>query len=374
MLQRRVQLRRFLRNAIPVSQEVDHIFAELCRRLEVRRCRIYKLAGLTSPATAYHWRPLILLPESIESYLDKAQLEDVLSHELMHVKRWDFLWSLVTELVRSLLFFHPAIWLGLRNLRRERELACDAAVVRHRQDRRPDYAECLTRIARVCLNKQRTPVAIESATPGSFLALRVQTLLAEPKRASLWKRGATFTSSLAMLAAFLILWPAVAIILQYRPLVAVAALHSITPSPSVSIHRSQLHHSKRSNTTLRTPVLLPTVSITQTEIVPPPPILSLPSASIPGVPVGVDNSFRLADSSRANDSETNSDRAEAPIPVDEIPVPRKSDSHKRSIALPSWRKVVIGAAVAAIGGLVMNGGSQNSEQTGEQNLISKPNP
>ena len=46
-------------------------------------------------------------------------------HELAHVRRWDNLTRLLHRLVSAVLFFHPAVWLCGRMLRREAEQACD---------------------------------------------------------------------------------------------------------------------------------------------------------------------------------------------------------------------------------------------------------
>ena len=50
-------------------------------------------------------------------------------HELAHVRRWDNLTMLLHRLVAAVLFFHPAMWLCGRMLRREAEQACDDFVV-----------------------------------------------------------------------------------------------------------------------------------------------------------------------------------------------------------------------------------------------------
>src|SRR5262249_28160832 len=66
--------------------------------------------------------------------------------ELAHVRRWDNLANLMQRIVESLLFFHPAVWLVSRWVRRERELCCDAVVV-GRTNRPHAYAELLVALA-----------------------------------------------------------------------------------------------------------------------------------------------------------------------------------------------------------------------------------
>ena len=117
MLLRLARRRRFFRQAVAkaqsVSASVSSTFEDVCSRLGVSHCRILELPGLPSPATAYTWRPLVLIPEGLDLYLDSEQLTDVLYHELIHIRRLDFLWGTLGEIVGSLLFFHPAIWSAL---------------------------------------------------------------------------------------------------------------------------------------------------------------------------------------------------------------------------------------------------------------------
>lgn len=73
-------------------------------------------------------RPVVLLPAAFVS-LDPDQQRTVLCHELLHVKRRDWSWTLVEEGVRAALWFHPAIWWLLAELQRAREETVDAQTV-----------------------------------------------------------------------------------------------------------------------------------------------------------------------------------------------------------------------------------------------------
>jgi beta-lactamase regulating signal transducer with metallopeptidase domain len=180
---RRVRLREAMSQARLAAPELEAIFVEQCRRLEISRCRILlELPGLSSPGTAYVWNPVVIMPEGLDAYLDYEQMVDVLYHELMHVKRLDFLWSTFAEFAACLLFFHPAVWLALRNLGRDRELACDMAVMELRHGRRQDYALCLTRMARRQVLGFEVEPPNDLALLNSFLTFRVKMLLAERRR------------------------------------------------------------------------------------------------------------------------------------------------------------------------------------------------
>jgi beta-lactamase regulating signal transducer with metallopeptidase domain len=237
MLLRVVWRRRRLREAISQAQyansELEKIFDEQCVRLEISKCQILELPGLTSPGTAYLLHPVVVMPEGIGRCLDGEQLIDVVYHELMHVKRLDFLWSTLAEFAACLLFFHPVLWLALRDLARERELACDMAVMELRDGRRQDYALCLTRLARQQVLGFQVEPPKHLALLNSFLAFRVKTLLHEGRRRGRLARVAAAGVGFGVLCLFTAGWSslALAVMLQNAaPRVMAAVRPVVRPS------------------------------------------------------------------------------------------------------------------------------------------------
>jgi hypothetical protein len=218
MLFRLVQRRRLLRTAVARAQAVSpgshSAFQSACHHVGISRCRILELPGLHSPGTAYTWKPLVLLPEGLDLYLDSEQLIDVLCHELIHIRRLDFFWNTLADLVGIVLFFHPAIWLALSKLGRERELASDEAVVELRQGRRTDYALCLTRLARRRVLGCQLAAPSHLALLDSFLAVRVQTLLKDKRRRTWWKQSAAVCAALLALMLFFAGWSSLALAIE----------------------------------------------------------------------------------------------------------------------------------------------------------------
>ena len=85
--------------------------------------------SISSPMALGILRPIIVFPADLVEKLSADKLSLILMHELAHVRRWDNLTLLLQRLVSSVLFFHPAVWLCGRMLRREAEQACDDLVV-----------------------------------------------------------------------------------------------------------------------------------------------------------------------------------------------------------------------------------------------------
>jgi beta-lactamase regulating signal transducer with metallopeptidase domain/peroxiredoxin/protocatechuate 3,4-dioxygenase beta subunit len=174
-------------SARPVGAAIEAAVAKLSRRLGIARSiRVLGSALADSPLVIGALRPVILLPVSILTELPVAQLEAILSHELAHVLRHDYLVNLVQSVVETLLFYHPAAWSISRRIRCERENCCDDLAVSVTRDR-ATYARALATVA-----STRVP-ALAPAAGGSVLMPRLRRVLGVPdadsSRASRWLAG-----------------------------------------------------------------------------------------------------------------------------------------------------------------------------------------
>ena len=100
---------------------------------------------ISSPVTFGFRRPVVLLPARFPS-LDGATQEAILCHEVLHVRRHDWVITLAEELVRTVFWFHPAIWWLLGEIQLAREQAVDRAVVEMTRSRE-EYVDVLLAIA-----------------------------------------------------------------------------------------------------------------------------------------------------------------------------------------------------------------------------------
>lgn len=102
---------------------------------------------VTTPLTMGVLRPVVVLPESFYEESRTQVLTAVLAHEMAHIRRRDYLFNLLFELIHTPVAFHPAAALVKRRLAETRELACDEMVVGgHLLDAR-SYARTLVQIA-----------------------------------------------------------------------------------------------------------------------------------------------------------------------------------------------------------------------------------
>lgn len=90
-------------------------------------------------------RPTVFLPEGVE---DRGQLEDILRHELTHLRRRDLLYKWCAAVVTSLHWFNPLMPVFRREMARRCELACDEAAAGNLSpEARRRYGETLLSLA-----------------------------------------------------------------------------------------------------------------------------------------------------------------------------------------------------------------------------------
>ena len=157
--------------------------------------RAAAVLGLGSPIIAVH-------PALLEQ-LSKTQLDQVVVHEWAHVVRKDARATLVQQLVRTLVGWHPAVWWTNRQIHLEREMACDEMVVAVTGAPRA-YAACLTYLATLTRAPRDARLAVGAIGASGRLRRRVLQVLAWDGRTV----GATrlTTAALVVLLVTLALW------------------------------------------------------------------------------------------------------------------------------------------------------------------------
>ncbi|MEP7277121.1 MAG: M56 family metallopeptidase, partial [Bacteroidota bacterium] len=120
-------------------------------------------------------KPVILIPAACLANLSMEQVEAVLLHELVHIKRNDYLTNLLIASVEILFFFNPFVKQLTASIRKEREYCCDDMVIQFQ------YHPCQYASALLTLEKSRLiPVTYGIAAGGRSqqqLLTRVERIL-----------------------------------------------------------------------------------------------------------------------------------------------------------------------------------------------------
>jgi TonB family protein len=156
-----------------VPDELRQAFDALRRRLGVERAVRLMHSALVQAPTVIGWlRPVVLIPASCLTGLSAMQIEAILAHELAHIRRHDYLVSVLQSVIETLLFYHPAVWWVSRQVRRERECCCDELAVAVGGDRLA-YARALS----VLEERRAAMPELALGANGGVLAMRIRRLL-----------------------------------------------------------------------------------------------------------------------------------------------------------------------------------------------------
>ena len=120
-----MRLRRYLRRwaAVETREEVCCRYAAQAQRLNLKRVpKLLACPGLEVPMLTGLVAPALMLPQDASS---EDGLDYALLHELIHYRRRDIWLKALVMLSVSVHWFNPVMWLMVRQVDRDIELACD---------------------------------------------------------------------------------------------------------------------------------------------------------------------------------------------------------------------------------------------------------
>lgn len=123
------QCKFFLRGSWDVKKEgALALLNELRKEYQIRpSVRLCVSQQLTTPILIGFLRYVIILPDYS---LNENQLQFVLRHELIHLKRWDNRWKVGIAILKCIHWFNPVVYLLQREFDNLCELSCDETVVK----------------------------------------------------------------------------------------------------------------------------------------------------------------------------------------------------------------------------------------------------
>lgn len=167
-----------IHSSVPPSSALSARFNELAKQLKLPSTPKLLISLKAEVPMAIGWlKPVVLLPATMVTGLNAAQLEMLLLHELAHIRRHDYFVNFLQTLIELLFFFHPSVhWIG-KQIRNEREYCSDDIAVQHCGDAIA-YAHTLADTASLCSkNGSHTIPTIAMAASGGDLKVRVLRLV-----------------------------------------------------------------------------------------------------------------------------------------------------------------------------------------------------
>lgn len=164
------------RNSDIDDPELHKRFLSLALSIGLRReLKLNKNPEIQSPLSYGLFNPVVVIPEAFFHWEVEVQNE-VLLHELNHIKRLDWLSLIFTRLLCSLLWINPLVWIAAKRLHDESEQACDSAIANNEDDR-IRYAKDLLQLAREQKLIATKNLLAQPMFDGGELTMRIQNIL-----------------------------------------------------------------------------------------------------------------------------------------------------------------------------------------------------
>ena len=129
-----VQHTYVMHKLVAQSTEADAALRRLlqsCRTLMQMRADvdIRISSALSTPAVYGIFRPVILVPSQVRKEMTRDELEIIVVHELVHIRRGDLSIKLLQTILQVVYFYNPLLWVANAMIRRIREQAVDETVL-----------------------------------------------------------------------------------------------------------------------------------------------------------------------------------------------------------------------------------------------------
>ena len=145
-----LRLHTLEKSALPLqNQEVRRLYHRCLEEMGIHRdIPVYSTAFLKSPIIVGLLKPCIYLPIHLISDYDETDMRYMLLHELQHYKHHDAIANYLMNLAGVVYWFNPLVWYALKEMRNDREVACDTSVLKMlEEDAYEDYGNTLINFA-----------------------------------------------------------------------------------------------------------------------------------------------------------------------------------------------------------------------------------
>ena len=131
-----LRLRTIKRSALPLQNpKVRRLYNRCLNEMKIiRNIPVYSTAFLKSPIIVGFLKPCIYLPIHLISDYHESDMRYMLLHELQHYRHKDAIANYLMNFAGVLYWFNPFVWFALREMRNDREIACDTSVLKMLQE------------------------------------------------------------------------------------------------------------------------------------------------------------------------------------------------------------------------------------------------
>lgn len=187
VIRSRLRLNAMKGSALPLqNQKVRKLYGRCLDELGIStEIPVYSTAFLKSPVIVGLFRPCIYLPIHLISDYCATDMRYMLLHELQHYKHKDAYGNYLMNLAGVLYWFNPFVWYALKEMRNDREVACDTSVLNLLGE--ADYEDYGNTLLNFAEKVSLTPFPFASGISGTMKQLQKRILnISSYKKPSAW--------------------------------------------------------------------------------------------------------------------------------------------------------------------------------------------
>ena len=187
------------KSALPLqSQKVQQLYQRCLNDTGItKNVPIYSTAHLKSPVIVGFLKPCIYLPIHLMADDNETDIRYMLLHELQHYKHKDGIANYLMNLAGIIYWFNPLVWYALKEMRSDREIACDTSVLKLLKSE--DYVAYGNTLINFAEKISLTPFPFASGISGNMKQMKRRILnIASYERPNLQKKLKSITAFLLL--------------------------------------------------------------------------------------------------------------------------------------------------------------------------------
>lgn len=198
------------KSSLPLqNREVRMVYNNCLNEMKIKRnIPVYSTAFLKSPVIAGLFRPCIYLPIHLISDFNMTaekhmcprgykrisdgcsnatDIRYMLLHELQHYKHKDAIANFLMNLFGILYWFNPLVWFALKEMRNDREIACDTSVLKLLNE--SDYEDYGNTLINFAEKVSLTPFPFAAGISGTMKQMQKRIInISSYQKPSVWKK------------------------------------------------------------------------------------------------------------------------------------------------------------------------------------------
>lgn len=146
-------------------------------------------SSVQSPVTFGFTHTYVVLPSHIVNQMTKEDLQHIFLHELHHVKYKDIHTNYLMMFYQIIYWFNPLVWIALKKMRLDREIACDTSVLNMLDDYEQNikYGRTMINFIDFTSKKRYNHLTNEFNGPKKQVLQRMKEIVAYQKESKLLK-------------------------------------------------------------------------------------------------------------------------------------------------------------------------------------------